>query len=36
MKNIKLIIEFDGRNFCGWQRQPNGKNCSKSHRDSNI
>ena len=22
MKNIKLIIEFDGSNFCGWQRQP--------------
>ncbi|MGM9973061.1 MAG: tRNA pseudouridine(38-40) synthase TruA [Clostridiaceae bacterium] len=21
MKNIKLIIEFDGTNYCGWQRQ---------------
>ncbi|ACD54149.1 tRNA pseudouridine(38-40) synthase TruA [Clostridium botulinum] len=21
MRNIKLIIEFDGTNFCGWQRQ---------------
>lgn len=21
MRNIKLVIEFDGTNFCGWQRQ---------------
>ena len=25
MKNIKLIIEFDGSEFCGWQKQPNGR-----------
>lgn len=25
MKNIKLIIEFDGSNFCGWQKQPKGR-----------
>lgn len=23
MKNIKLTIEFDGTNYCGWQKQPN-------------
>jgi tRNA pseudouridine38-40 synthase len=23
-KNIKLIIEYDGTNYCGWQRQKNG------------
>lgn len=23
MKNIKLIIEYDGARFCGWQRQAN-------------
>lgn len=22
MRNIKLIIEFDGAGYCGWQRQP--------------
>lgn len=29
MKNIKLIIEFDGSNFCGWQRQPKGRTVQK-------
>lgn len=23
-KNFKLTIEYDGSNYCGWQRQPNG------------
>ena len=25
MRNIKIIIEFDGSNFCGWQKQPKGR-----------
>ena len=29
MRNIKLIIEFDGSNFCGWQRQPKGRTIQK-------
>ncbi len=24
MRNIKLIIEYDGTNYSGWQVQPNG------------
>ena len=24
MKNVKLIIEYDGFNYCGWQAQKNG------------
>lgn len=24
MKNIKLLIEYDGSKYCGWQKQPNG------------
>jgi tRNA pseudouridine38-40 synthase len=24
MVNIKMTIEYDGRNYCGWQVQPNG------------
>jgi tRNA pseudouridine38-40 synthase len=24
MRNIKLLIEYDGTNYCGWQRQLNG------------
>ncbi|RJQ85679.1 MAG: tRNA pseudouridine(38-40) synthase TruA [Desulfobacteraceae bacterium] len=23
LRNFKLIIEYDGTNYCGWQRQPN-------------
>ena len=23
MKNINLTIEYDGTNYCGWQRQKN-------------
>jgi len=25
MRNIKLIVEYDGSNYVGWQRQENGK-----------
>lgn len=24
MRNIKIVIEYDGTNYCGWQRQDNG------------
>lgn len=24
MRNIKLTVEYDGTNYCGWQRQKNG------------
>ena len=26
MRNIKLIIEYDGREYQGWQKQPNRLN----------
>jgi tRNA pseudouridine38-40 synthase len=25
MRNIRLVIEYDGTNYCGWQRQENGR-----------
>ena len=25
MRNVKLLIEYDGTNYCGWQRQENGR-----------
>ena len=25
MRNIKLLIEYDGTSYCGWQRQENGR-----------
>lgn len=24
MKRVKLIVAYDGTNYCGWQKQPNG------------
>lgn len=24
MKRVKLVVAYDGSNYCGWQRQPNG------------
>ena len=26
MKNIKIVIEYDGKKFNGWQKQPNKPN----------
>lgn len=26
MRNIKLVIEYDGKEFNGWQKQPNRLN----------
>ena len=26
MRNIKLVIEYDGKSFNGWQKQPNKLN----------
>ena len=26
MRNIKIIIEYDGKKFNGWQKQPNKLN----------
>ena len=24
MKRVKIIVAYDGTNYCGWQVQPNG------------
>lgn len=24
MRNIKIVVEYDGTNYCGWQKQPQG------------
>lgn len=30
LKNIKLTVEYDGTNYCGWQRQRNGKSIQQT------
>ncbi len=30
MRNIKLVIEYDGTDFVGWQRQPNGRSIQEA------
>lgn len=34
MRNIKLIIEYDGTNYSGWQKQPNQKTIQETIEDS--
>lgn len=34
MKNIKLTIEFDGTNYCGWQRQRNALSIEEKVEDA--
>ncbi|AFS79233.1 tRNA pseudouridine synthase A [Gottschalkia acidurici 9a] len=33
-RNIKLTIEYDGTNFCGWQKQPNGQSIQQALEDA--
>jgi tRNA pseudouridine38-40 synthase len=34
MVNIKMIIEYDGSNYCGWQVQPNGMSVQQMIEES--
>ena len=34
MRNIKLVIEYDGKDFNGWQKQPNKLNIQGRDRKS--
>jgi tRNA pseudouridine38-40 synthase len=34
MRNIKLIIEYDGTNYCGWQAQKNGISIQATIQDA--
>ncbi len=34
MINIKLIIQYDGTNYCGWQKQPNGISIQEKIEDA--
>lgn len=36
MRNIKLTIEYDGTNYCGWQIQPNAPTIQGTIRDALI
>lgn len=34
MRNIKLIIEYDGTNYCGWQAQKNARSIQETIQDA--
>ncbi|NIR52776.1 tRNA pseudouridine(38-40) synthase TruA [candidate division KSB1 bacterium] len=34
MRNIKLVLEYDGTNFCGWQWQPKGRSIQGTLQDA--
>jgi tRNA pseudouridine38-40 synthase len=34
MKNIKLLLEYDGTNYVGWQKQPKGETVQKKVEDA--
>lgn len=34
MRNIKLILQYDGTNYCGWQRQKNAKTVQQTLEDA--
>jgi tRNA pseudouridine38-40 synthase len=34
LKNFKLIIEYDGTHYHGWQRQPNGRSVQQTIEDA--
>lgn len=34
MRNIKLIIEYDGTNYCGWQTQKNARSIQETIQDA--
>jgi tRNA pseudouridine38-40 synthase len=34
MRNIKLVIEYEGTNYCGWQAQKNGPSIQESIQDA--
>lgn len=34
MRNIKLIIEYDGTNYCGWQAQKNAKSIQETIQEA--
>lgn len=33
MRRIRLIIAYDGTNYCGWQKQPNGITVEEVHNE---
>lgn len=34
MRNIKLLLEYDGTDFCGWQWQPKGRSVQRTLQDA--
>ena len=36
MRNLKITIQYNGTNYCGWQKQPDSPRNTRNNRKSHL